>query len=58
MLSLSCTWVCEVAQPNNNAVHPAAILLRKIRLVGFITLSLVVDYWFELESAVPAVKWL
>jgi hypothetical protein len=39
-------------------MHPAAILLRRIRLVGFIMLSLVVDYWFELEFAVPAVKWL
>jgi len=58
MLSLFCTWVCEVAQPNINAVQPAAIPLRKIRFLGFIMLSLVVDYWFELEVAVPAVKWL
>ncbi len=58
MLSLFCTWVCVVAQPNINAVHPAAIPLRKISLVGFITLNLVVNYGFELEFVVPAVKWL
>src|SRR4029077_12733201 len=54
MLSLFCVWVCVVAQPNINAAHPAAILLRKIRLVGFITLSLVVDYW--LSSSLPYLR--
>ena len=35
MLSLFCV-VCVLAQLNNNAVHPAAIRLRKIRVVDFI----------------------
>ena len=36
MLSLCCVVVCVLAQPINSAVHPAAILLRKRRVVGFI----------------------
>src|SRR3954465_13460993 len=36
MLSLFCVVVCVLAQLINSAVHPAAILLRKIRVVGFI----------------------
>jgi len=36
MLSLFCVVVCVPAQLINSAVHPAAILLRKRRVVGFI----------------------
>jgi hypothetical protein len=36
MLSLFCVVVCVLAQLINSAVHPAAILLRKRRVVGFI----------------------
>src|SRR5580765_7016399 len=36
MLSLFCVVVCVLAQLINNAVHPAAILLRKTCVVGFI----------------------
>ena len=36
MLSLFCDMVCVLAQLINRAVHPAAILLRKRRVVGFI----------------------
>jgi hypothetical protein len=36
MLSLFCVVVCVLAQLTNSAVHPAAILLRKRRVVGFI----------------------
>ena len=36
MFSLFCVVVCVLAQLINSAVHPAAILLRKRRVVGFI----------------------
>jgi hypothetical protein len=36
MLCLFCVVVCVLAQLINSAVHPAAILLRKRRVVGFI----------------------
>ena len=36
MLSLFCVVLCVLAQLIKTAVHPAAILLRKIRVVGFI----------------------
>src|SRR4029077_10648655 len=36
MLSRFCVLVCVLAQPTNSAMHAAAILLRKIRLAGFI----------------------
>jgi hypothetical protein len=36
MLSLFCVVVCVLAQLINSAVHPAAILLRKTYVVGFI----------------------
>jgi hypothetical protein len=36
MLSLFCVVVCVLAQLINSAAHPAAIMLRKIRVVGFI----------------------
>ena len=36
MLSLFCVLVGVLAHPINNAVHPAAILLRKRCVVGFI----------------------
>ena len=36
MLSLCCVVVCVLAQLINSAVHPAAILLRKRRVVDFI----------------------
>ena len=36
MLSLFCVVVCVLAQLINSTVHPAAILLRKRRVVGFI----------------------
>ena len=36
MLSLFCVVVCVLAQLINSAVHPAAILLRMRRVVGFI----------------------
>jgi len=36
MFSLFCVLVCVLAQLINSAVHPAAILLRKRRFVGFI----------------------
>ena len=36
MLSLCCVVICVLAQLINSAVHPAAILLRKRRVVDFI----------------------
>ena len=36
MLSLCCVVVCVLAQLINSTVHPAAILLRKRRVVDFI----------------------
>ena len=36
MFSLFCVVLCVLAQLSNSAVHPAAILLRKRRLVVFI----------------------
>src|SRR5258707_9655394 len=36
MFSLFCVVVCVLAQLINSAAHPAAILLRKRRVVGFI----------------------
>ena len=36
MLSLFCVVVCVLAQLISSAVHPAAMLLRKRRVVGFI----------------------
>ena len=36
MFSLFCVVVCVLAQLINSAVHPAAIPLRKRRVVGFI----------------------
>ena len=36
MFSLFCVVVCVLAQLINSAVHPAAILVRKRRVVGFI----------------------
>jgi len=36
MLSLFCVVVCVLAQRINSAAHPAAIMLKKIRVVGFI----------------------
>jgi hypothetical protein len=36
MLSLFCVVVCVLAQLIKRAVHPAAILLRKRSVVGFI----------------------
>jgi len=36
MFSLFCVVVCVLAQLIKRAVHPAAILLRKRRVVGFI----------------------
>jgi hypothetical protein len=36
MFSLFCVVVCVLAQLINSAVHPAAILLRKRCVVGFI----------------------
>ena len=36
MFSLFCVVVCVLAQLINSAVHPAAILLRKRRVVDFI----------------------
>ena len=40
MLSLFCMVVCVLAQLINNAVHPAAILVRKRRVVDFIGMIL------------------
>ena len=36
MLSLFCEVPWVLAQLNNSAAHPAAMMLRKIRVVGFI----------------------
>jgi hypothetical protein len=36
MLSLFCVLVCVLAQLTNSAVHPAATLLKKRCVVGFI----------------------
>jgi hypothetical protein len=36
MLSLFCVVVCVLAQLTNSAVHPAAILVKKRCVVGFI----------------------
>jgi hypothetical protein len=36
MLSLFCVVLCVLAQLSNTAAQPAAILLRKRRVVGFI----------------------
>lgn len=40
MLSLFCEVVCVLAQLTNSAVHPATMLLRKRRVVGFINSDL------------------
>jgi hypothetical protein len=47
MLSLFCV-VCVLAQLNNNAVHPAAIRLRKIRVVDFIDSD--VPWWYQIDG--------
>jgi hypothetical protein len=36
MFSLFCVVLCVLAQLISSVVHPAAIMLRKIRVVGFI----------------------
>ena len=53
MLSLFCVVVCVLAQLINSAVHPAAILLRKRRFVGFIDGDLGRSYRIRLSFAIP-----
>ena len=47
MLSLFCVVVCVLAQLINSAVHPAAILLKKRRVVGFIDGDL---WWYQIDG--------
>jgi hypothetical protein len=47
MLSLFCVVVCVLAQLINSAVHPAAILLRKIRVGGFIDSD---QPWYQIDG--------
>jgi hypothetical protein len=47
MLSLFCVVLCVLAQLINSAAHPAAILLRKIRVVGFIDGDLP---WYQIDG--------
>jgi hypothetical protein len=55
MLSLFCVVVCVPAQLINSAVHPAAILLRKRRVVGFIDGDLPC-YRIRTSFAIPEIK--
>ena len=51
MLSLFCVVVCVLAQLINGAVHPAAILLRKRRVVDFIdVICRVIEFARVLQS--------
>src|SRR6476660_9098831 len=54
MFSLFCVVLCVLAQLINNAVHPAAILLRKRRVVGFIDVIWSVSEFARLLN--PALK--
>jgi hypothetical protein len=47
MLSLFCVVLCVPAQLISSAAHPAAILLRKIRVVGFIDGDLP---WYQIDG--------
>ena len=47
MLSLSCEIFCVLAQLNNSAVHPAAIMLKKILVVGFIDSDVP---WYQIDG--------
>ena len=48
MLSLFCVVVCVLAQLINTAAQPAAILLRKRRVVGFIDSD--VPWWYQIDG--------
>ena len=52
MFSLFCVVVCVLAQLINSAVHPAAILLKKRRVVVFIDGDLQC-YRIRLRFAIP-----
>ncbi len=43
ILSLFCVLVCVVEQPNNRAVHTAAMPVRKIHFNGLISRNLIID---------------
>ena len=60
MFSLFCVVVCVLAQLINSAVHPAAILLRKIRVVGFIDgdLPFVPNRWNVCNPALRSLQEL
>ena len=47
MLSLFCEVLCVLAQLTRSAVHPAAMLLRKRRVVGFINSDLL---WYQIDG--------
>lgn len=47
MLSLFCEVVCVLAQLINSAVHPAAIMPKKIRVVGFIDSD---QPWYQIDG--------
>src|ERR1700748_2346413 len=47
MLSLFCEIVCVLAQLSNSAVHPAAIIVRKISVFGFIDSDLP---WYQIDG--------
>ena len=47
MLSLFCVVVCVLAQLTNSAANPAAMLLRKKRVVGFIDSDL---WWYQIDG--------
>ena len=54
MLSLFCVVVCVLAQLNNSAAHPAAIMLRKRRVVGFIDMMCIrIDGTFAMLHSHP-----